>query len=298
MWPGQNVELPLVLRRVSADALFYPAYDPPVLGRTPTVITVHDLTPLTLPGYFERLNTLKRSYVRAVVGRGVSRARRVLAVSEASKATVRLLFGDAAANKTVVVHNGAPPISNLVRSPRALLYVGTDRPHKNLPSLIRAYAVARKIVSEMPPLHLAGGFRNRESIEAQIAQQGLSRHVFVRGHLDDSQLKESYRSAVAVVFPSLAEGFGFPIVEAMANGVPVVTSDVSACAEVAGDAAVLVDPFSVESIARGLVRICADHALASQLTDKGFRRVRFFDWNRAGRETAEVINAAFELRSD
>jgi glycosyltransferase involved in cell wall biosynthesis len=167
---------------------------------------------------------------------------------------------------------------------RFLLYVGKIQPRKNL---VRVIEALHRVRSEHGELHLviagAGGWMNRD-IEATIARLGLSRHVHFTGWIHDD-LTALYNLADMVVFPSLYEGFGFPVLEAMACGTPVVTSRTSSLAEVAGEAALLVDPASVEAIAEAIGRLLADVELRDHLATAGLARAAEFTWTRCAAET-------------
>ena len=158
-----------------------------------------------------------------------------------------------------------------------LLYVGSRKPHKNLPRLLKAYSISG--VREDVHLLLSG--EPDQHIVAEINRLGLEGYVFFRDLAADGELSDAYRGAVAFIFPSLYEGFGLPPLEAMACGIPVLTSNVCALPEVVSDAAILVDPLTVEDIAAGLVRLVNDSALRALLSGKGFKSIQgiFLDGN-------------------
>jgi glycosyltransferase involved in cell wall biosynthesis len=169
-----------------------------------------------------------------------------------------------------------------------LLYTGRLRPRKNLSRLIEAYRQVRDQVAA-PPLVLSGGLTaHAGELQAQAGRLGLAEHVIFAGYVPDDLLPALYRGATAFVYPSLYEGFALPVLEAMASGVPVVTSSTSATAEVAGEAALLVDPESTAEIASGLVRLLSDQALREDLARRGLARSSRFTWERTARETTGV----------
>jgi glycosyltransferase involved in cell wall biosynthesis len=127
-----------------------------------------------------------------------------------------------------------------------------------------------------------------------INQANVGGHVFLRGHVADEELEGTYARAIALLFPSLAEGFGFPILEAMSRAIPVVTSDRSACAEVAGGTALLVDPYDVESIAGAICKVATEPRLREELARLGRARASLFSWGKCATETLDVIRDVLE----
>jgi glycosyltransferase involved in cell wall biosynthesis len=296
MWPGQNWYIPRILRRLRPDLYFYPAHDPPVFNRTPLVFTIQDVIAHQIRPYYERLDTMKMAYSRAITEVGLRHASRVLTSSEATKVAVGQVFGKRFLEKVRVVPFGVDkvlcgdPSSNGARS--CLLYVGTDRLHKNLDRLILGYAAAQNRATGVPPLEIVGGLRREAHLREIIDQVQVGNHVVFRGHVPDDELERIYARAIALVFPSLAEGFGLPILEAMGRGIPVITSDRSACREVAGNAAVLIDPYDIQSIAEGIIRVTTDHCLRERLVSLGRSRVSLFSWEQCAADTLEVIREA------
>jgi glycosyltransferase involved in cell wall biosynthesis len=174
-----------------------------------------------------------------------------------------------------------------------VLYVGNIKPHKNLVRLIEAFADLRRD-DRFEPLKLliiGDEISKLPALRRAVHRHKLHKHVRFLGYLPDQTLASLYRLASVFVFPSLYEGFGLPPLEAMASGTPVVTSNVSSLPEVAGGAAVLVDPYDVESIAEGLRRVLTNPALAAELRQKGLERAREFSWERSVRRTRELDQA-------
>jgi glycosyltransferase involved in cell wall biosynthesis len=289
-----------VVRALRPDLYFYPAHDPPAGVSVPFVMTVHDLTVHLVRPYFESADRLKRGYLRVVTGVGLRRAARVIVASEATRGAVGQVFGrDLLGKVHVTLYATGRTTSGgetAAGRRRHLLYVGTDRPHKNLDRLIAAYAKARVARSDLPCLELVGGLRRGDRLRQRIVREGVDEAVILRGHVSDDELQEAYDRAIALVMPSLAEGFGLPIIEAMAQGIPVVTSDRSACAEVAGGAALLIDPESVESLADALLAVSTDDRLRDRLAVLGRSRAAEFSWDRCAAGTLDVIRAAVASR--
>ena len=277
----------------------------PLLGwRGRCITTLHDVIPLLLPETF----TLKhRLVVRATMSRVVRRADRVMVPTEAVKRDVIDQLG-IPGERVRVIHWGceerfSPDRSaagaERVRAKYALpaayvLALGTLEPRKNLTTLLAAFARLRQrpdVPSELR-LVIAGprGWRDAPIFEA-VDALGLSDAVSLPGYIDDDDLPDLYRGAELLAFPSLYEGFGLPIVEAMRCGVPVITSDRSAMPEVAGGAALLVDPHDANALATALARVLVDDELRLSLRAKGLARAREFSWPAAARQTLELYRS-------
>ena len=171
-----------------------------------------------------------------------------------------------------------------------VLYVGNIKPHKNLVRLIEAFAeLRRRGFDELKLLIIGDEISKLPALRRAVHSHKLHKHVRFLGYLADETLAILYRLASVFVFPSLYEGFGLPPLEAMASGTPVVTSNVSSMPEVTGDAAVLVDPYNVESIVDGIARVLTDPALAAELRRKGIARAREFSWERSVERTRAAV---------
>jgi glycosyltransferase involved in cell wall biosynthesis len=259
--------LPYVAR--GADVLHCPTYRAPLRCRTPVVVTVHDLAVFRFP---EAFRPWTRTYSRSLVPRVVRAAARVIAVSEFTKREVVELLG-VPADRVAVVPNAVDPVFSPDGPAAAgdyVLAVGTLEPRKNLARLAEA---AERVGVELRVVGARGWGR--------VELPGSVRWL---GELPDEELAALYRGARCLAYPSLYEGFGIPVLEAMACGCAVVTSAGGACEEVAGGAAVLVDPLDVASIAEGIERA---HDGAA-----GIQRAAQFSWQRSAAATASVYRTA------
>jgi glycosyltransferase involved in cell wall biosynthesis len=176
-----------------------------------------------------------------------------------------------------------------------LLSVGTIEPRKNLTRLIQAFhhlKMKKRFAGKLAVIGMKGWMS--EDIAALIEKLGLTRHINFLGYLPDRELRYFYNLAEAFVFPSLYEGFGFPIVEAFSCGVPVVTSNVSSCPEIAGAAALMVDPRSPEDIAAAVARIIDDPRLRQDLRERGIKRAGDFNFGKTARETLGVYQEVYQ----
>lgn len=289
------------LFRHRLDVFHSPANTLPLTYLKTSVLTVHDLAIYRNPQWFPT----QVFSTRLLVPQSVKRAKRIIAVSQSTKRDLRDLF-NVPTRKVRVVPEGVDvrplplkdrnlDIRKRFKLPkRFLLFVGTLEPRKNLPTLIRAFAqVVRSPKHADVGLVLAGAAGNRaHEVFEEIAEQKLADRVRYVGYLPHNQKLTALREAEAFVFPSLYEGFGLPVLESMALGTPVITSRVSSLPEVAGTAALLVDPEDQDELARAMGRVLDQPALQRRLSAAGTVQVKTFSWDRAARETLAVYREA------
>jgi alpha-1,3-rhamnosyl/mannosyltransferase len=168
-----------------------------------------------------------------------------------------------------------------------LCVAGSD-PIKNVETLVEAFSRLPGGVRERHDLVLAGDFRRRVDLHERVKRRGIERQTVFTGVISDERLIELYQRASLFVFPSRYEGFGLPVLEAMACGCPVISSSASSLPEVAGDAAILVEPSDVKGFTRQMERVLTDQALWGDLRERGLARVMQFSWDRTARETVKV----------
>ena len=294
---AEQWRVPLAAARARADLLHEPHYVLPPLTRCRTVVTIHDCIHLRLPEYLPSRAAFV--YAHTMIRLAARKANRVLTVSEASKRDI-LHYTGISPDKVTVIYNGlderfaaAPDAAAIDRVRQRfqldhpfVLYVGNIKPHKNLERLIAAFAAARPDGPEGLKLVVIGDeTSNYPSVRQAVHRHRLDKHVRFFGFQPAATLVVFYRLARAFAFPSLCEGFGLPPLEAMANETPVVTSNLSSLPEVAGDAALLVDPYDVASIADGIRRAVTDEPLRQMLIARGRERARQFSWRKAAADT-------------
>ena len=263
-----------------------------LLGRSVRQATVvHDVLPLRYPLEYPR----QQYYFRHYVPRVLAASEAVLTISECTRRDL-LRFYRVPERKLRVVFAGydesrfspAPDAGLDPPTPYAL-YVGNVMPHKNLTRLVEAFAT----LPSRPDVRLvivgSGRTRHEAVLRATIDALGLRDGVDWRPYAEADELVALYRGARMVVMPSLYEGFGLPVLEAMACGVPVVTSNVSSLPEVVGDAALLVEPTDVGAIAAAMERLFTDDVLGKKLRERGLSRARLFSWDRTGRAVQAVL---------
>lgn len=299
----EHLSLPNKLRRLGADLLHTPHYVLPLLCHKPSVVTIHDCIHLLFPEYLP--NRLAYHYARFMMGSAIRRSACVLTVSEASRRDILRFYPEADPERLLVIPNAideailADPGEeemNRVRERyqirgRFVLYAGNIKPHKNLHRLIDAFGILKRRPGheDVKLLIIGDEISKYGSLRRSVEAAGVRQEVRFFGFVPEHTLAALYRLASAFAFPSLYEGFGLPPLEAMACGTPVVTSRISSIPEVVGDAAVLVDPLSVEEIADGLITVLGDEALRAQLISRGKARVQCFSWERS----AQAIQSAY-----
>ena len=286
------------------DVYVAPAYLLPFVKKTRYVSVFYDLSVFLLPRYWLRRGTaLHWLALRMLLPRALAKADHVVALSAATRNDIAARFPKAA-GKVTHIHcpfdparfeqNVADAASSVPSAGKPwFLYVGVMSPTKNLERLLAAFHSFKQTDSAGSSLVLAGrdsGNYGRGLLMPLVQQLGLEESVLWRDFVDDAELVRLYRGARALVLPSLLEGFGYPIVEAMYFGVPVLTANSSSCPEIAGDAALCVDPYSVDAIANGLRRLATDKALRTRLIARGKNRWRSFSPESIATRWLELLN--------
>jgi glycosyltransferase involved in cell wall biosynthesis len=300
-----HLRLPIHLSRRPVDLLHGPFYTLPALCPAPAVVTIHDITFELHPEWYTRKARLAFTGFAAASAR---KARHVLTVSEHSRKDIITTYGLPPDRVTAVPLAPDPqfaPVEDrgVIAEVRRrydlgeeyLLHVGSITPRRNIDRLLEAFAGVRRRAPHLT-LVLAGRVEPPSPpVEVAIRRKGLTDVVRVTGYVRPEDLPALYAGAAAVVYPSLYEGFGLPVLEAMACGVPVLTSNNSCLPEVAGDAALLVDPLDTGAIAEGIWSILSDMALRNRLTRAGLARAAEFTWERTARETLAVYRRSLSL---
>jgi glycosyltransferase involved in cell wall biosynthesis len=268
------------------DVFFSPGYNTPLFCRAPYVFTIHDLSHICCA---ENRKPEISLYYATIMKQACHRAALILTVSEFTREQITEWSGvrqDKVVNVNCGVDPAYRPNGDCYELPFPyLLSVSNRRPHKNELRLIAAFANAKVD----PQVHLVlTGNATPELLEA-IEAENVSSRVDFLGMVPEDKLPALYRGAEALILVSLYEGFGLPVLEAMACGVPVVTSNVTAMPEVAGDAALLVDPRSVEQMSRAIETIVRDTELRRQLVEKGISRAAYFPWQNTVQKVQELL---------
>jgi len=297
-----QIFLPLALWRLTLagqgpDVFFSPAHYAPRFTFCPTVVTIHDLSYLYYPGEF-----LKRDLyqLRNWTSYSLKKARHIIAVSKTTKKDLMREYA-IADNRISVVYNGyekenavLPPDENTatemgLTKKKYILYVGTIQPRKNITCLIRAF---RKFHAANPDMKLVIAGRKGwlfDDIFAEAKDLYLKHIILFPGYVPDSDLPILYREAFCFVLPSLYEGFGIPVLEAMGYGCPVIASFTSSLPEIGGEACLYIDPKNPDDLTDKLNILNGNAGLRAELAKKGRERVAAFSWNACGQKTWEIL---------
>ncbi|MGQ9927429.1 MAG: glycosyltransferase family 4 protein [Chloroflexaceae bacterium] len=302
---AQHLALPALARRLRLDVLHSPYYIKPYLGLPcPSVVTIYDLIGWRFPRTLSRRGRL---LYRLSMALAVRTATRLITVSESARADIahvyRLLPERIAVTPLAASHRFRPQAPEAIAAVRQryhlperyVLYVGSNKPHKNLERLVRAW---RKVLEEAPEvsadvaLVIAGHEDPRYGdVRRFVTEHQLEARVRFAPGVAEADLPALYSGATVFAFPSYYEGFGLPPLEAMACGVPVLCAYTSSLPEVVGDAALTVDPFNVHELAEGLARLLGNPGLRRTLSARGRRRASLFSWRRTALETLRVYES-------
>lgn len=281
-----TLALATAMRQAADHLVFLPGYIPPLFSVTPFVFTIHDLNHVDRP---ENTSWLKRLFYSIVIRVGCQRASLVFTVSEFSKQRI-VDWAGISPNKVVNVGNGVDESFHADVAPWSpgfpyVLCVSNRKLHKNELRLVSAFATAKID----PSIRLVfTGDVSPELLE-RCRESGVADRVHFVGRVSESLLPQLYRGAMFLAFPSLYEGFGLPVIEAMACGTPVITSTTTSLPEVAGDAALLVDPESVTDIRNAIECLATDASLRQKLRRSGLEQAKLFSWDATARKVSEAL---------
>lgn len=294
------------LFRLRLDLYHSTHYVLPAMVPCRAVVTIHDIIHLLYPEFLP--SALAFFYAQRMIRRSLARGDRIIAVSQNTKTDLMDYF-KVDGRKIRVVYSGVTDryrqrlTTEAIRTRQEefgidrpyLLFVGNPKPHKNLDNVVKAYARALEIFEFDADLVCVG---DREGMEFKIRQRaeqmGLTDRIKLIGHVPEEALPALYQGATLFVFPTLYEGFGLPVIEAMASGVPVITSNTSALREIAEGYGHLVNPLDVEEIARAIAQCMADREHREALVKLGLKRADDFQWRRTAEKTLEIYMAALQ----
>ena len=282
-----QLQLPKIYQTLKSQLLFSPIPEAPLYTKCRFIVMSHDMIPLRFPKRFSPLTPYHRYYIPQVL----NQAQHIICNSQAT-AKDMVNFFQIPANKITPIplaYNRSQFKFFNLPTRNYFLYIGRQDPYKNLQRLITAFsALPHRNDYE---LWLAGPYDKRYSplLEIQTQELGINHLVKFLNYVPYNELPIIINQAIALVFPSLWEGFGLPVLEAMACGTPVITSNISSLPEVAGDAAILINPYNIEEITAAMKIIINDSETRKQLSEKGLKRANQFTWEKTGLATVEVL---------
>jgi len=319
-WQGltlkQHLAIPGLIRKLKADIYHHPHFDAPWFLAIPTVVTIHGMKYIRHPDLYRiqvgrRRAHLKHMLMKTMMGHAIKRADRIITVSQSLRDEIVSVF-HVSRDDISVIHLGvqAPSVKPSGRDElrmifrkygvrgRYILSISEQLPHKNLVRLIEAFFLFRKKHRNAYQLVVAGRAHS-DYIEPQrkVKELALDETVIFPGHLSNDELGLMYRSADLFVFPSLYEGFGLPVLEAMAHGIPVIASRRASLPEVVGEAGILVDPYDPGDIARAIEKVLTEPGTAEKYTELGLERAKKFTWENTARSTVDIYRKLYQ-RSD
>jgi glycosyltransferase involved in cell wall biosynthesis len=280
-------QLPEIYQNLKSQLLFSPIPEAPLYTNCRFIVTAFDMIPLRFPNRLSPLTTYHKYYTPEVF----KQAEHIICISESTANDIIQFYQIPSHKITPILLAGDNSHFQFLNLPTRnyFLYVGRQDPYKNLQRLITAFsALPHRNDYE---LWLAGPYDQRYSplLEIQTQELGISHLVKFLNYVSYDELPIIINQAIALVFPSLWEGFGLPVLEAMACGTPVITSNVSSLPEVAGDAAILINPYNPGEITAAMTTIINDSETRKQLSEKGLKRANQFSWEKTGLATVEVL---------
>ncbi|MBD2526610.1 glycosyltransferase family 1 protein [Nostoc sp. FACHB-133] len=281
-------KLPKIYNNLKSSLLFSPLPEAPLYTNCRFIITSFDMIPLRFPKRFSPLIPYHRYYTPQVL----KQAQHIICISQTTAQDITNFYG-IPANKITPIplaydHTHFRPLNLPTRN--YFLYIGRQEPYKNIQRLIAAFAALPN--SKEYELWLVGPTDSRytPTLKAQVAELCITNQVKFLDYVPYSELPKIVNEAIALVFPSLWEGFGLPVLEAMACGTPVITSNLSSLPEVAGDAAILIDPYKTGEITEAMQAIATNLGLRSHLSSQGITHSQQFSWEKTGKATVEVLS--------
>lgn len=282
-------QLPQIYRQLQASLIYTPIPEAPLYSKSRFIVMAHDLIPLRFP----RLTSPLTNYFRYVVPLVLEQAEHIICNSQATARDLSDYYGIPANKITPILlgydatHFYPRPSANN-NEPPYFLYLGRQDPYKNLAGLIKAFA---NLPNQDYHLAIAGSKDPRftPQLEQQAAELGVTSRIQWLDYLSYQDLPNVISNALALVMPTFWEGFGLPVLEAMACGTPVITSNLASLPEITGDAAILINPGDTKAITSAMLKIAQDSVMHTQLSQLSIQRAKQFSWNKTGTLTKEVL---------
>jgi glycosyltransferase involved in cell wall biosynthesis len=283
-------KLPKIYHQLKSQLLFSPLPEAPLFSDCRYIVTIHDVIPLRFPKRFSPLTPYHRYYIPQIS----AKAQHIICNSQATAQDIIKFYNIPASKITAIPlaydRTHFRPVLDKWQGNPYFLYIGRHDPHKNLHRLINAFA---KLPNNEYELWLAGPVDKRYTplLKQQAEELGLLKQVKFLNYVPYAELPQIISNAIALVFPSLWEGFGFPVLEAMGVGTPVITSNLSSLPEVAGDAAILINPYDIQEMTEAMRILATDNLERSRLSNKAIEQASKFSWEKTAQTTIEVLSS-------
>lgn len=301
LWTQIGLPLDLYMHKPRPNVFFSPTHYAPRLSPVPTVVSIMDLSYLHYPEMFKKNDLYQLKHWTSY---SVKNAAKVITISKSSKDDIIKLYS-LPDSKVEVVYPGIKKTSRIMSHEsfeelkkkyeidgNYILFVGTLQPRKNIVRLIEAFSKVKKSINDTELIIIGKKGWMYEEILACPKKLGIKKNVKFLDFVSDEDLPMFYKFAQCFVLPSLYEGFGLPVLEAMSNGCPVIVSNVSSLPEAGGDAALYVDPTNVEDISEKLIKVLTDEKLKEKMIKKGYEQVKKFSWEKSAKEVLDILTKA------
>lgn len=306
----ENFLFPLHIFKKNIDVYHGTHFMLPLIVNCPSVVTFHDIVfikGLDLDTY-ETSSWLSKVYLNLFIPRAAYKATRIISVSDSTKEDIVKEL-NIHPDKIVTVYHGIDESfkrigdRNYLEKTRSIfslpkeyiLFAGALKPRRNVSRLFEAYSILKKKYKLIHQLVIAGQKDQKyKEVFSTIEKSGLDKDIMFIGNVDHRFLPAIYNMASLFIYPSLYDGFGFPPLEAMACGIPVVTSNVSSLPEIVGDAALLVDPYNIEAMAEAMWKVLNNKELSRVMAEKGIKRAAKFTWERCAKETLKIYSNVYK----
>lgn len=305
----EQIQLPKAVRKYNLDLLHCTSNTAPLNIKIPLIVTVHDII------YLEKLNLLRGTpyqilgnlYRRWIVPKIIKKSSAIITVSQYEREIIKNYFKN---DLAIVIYNGVKDIFKRVSDPliikrirdkyclpeNYIFFIANTDPKKNTEGVLRAYSLLKKNKDTPKLLLLDINRRYLLNLIKKIGDKELINHINICDYIPNSELPVIYSSALMFLYPSIRESFGIPILEAMACGTPVITSNTSSMPEIAGNSALLVNPFKPEELASSINELIYNHTKRAELSFKGLQRVEKFSWIDNARITLGLYNEIYEKK--
>jgi len=304
--PKNHIHLSRIIKQVDPDIYHHPHFDLPLFQRIKSVVTLHDLKYIRNPHFFPEFSALKKIYMKRMIASSARRANRVISASISTRQDIIDIM-NIKEDKIDVIYHGlesklhgdysADQRESMIKKygvdGKYILFVGERRPHKNIPNLIKAYKILKNNLHDNVKLVIIGKKYLNYDVPEKMVNEFEAGQIVMTDSVTDEELAIFYQGAELLVLPSYYEGFGFPLIEAMSHGIPVIAAHNTSMIEVVGDAGLFIDPDSPGDIADKCEQLISDTILRDVLIRAGKENIERFTWEQAAAQTIAVYKNVY-----